>query len=621
MKLAWFAFITCLVAFACNHSSAGKTGKNCPAGIPLCRCRKKGTVVCMKSNCLKRLPTGNITFEEGLKITGIVVSRQRSFRVIRSRDLAVLPNLKSARFFNNGIYAVLHGAFSNVPNLKRLDLHKNMLSAVPNEIRSLPNLKSLNLGGNKIKSIRPDVFVGNPLLKKLILKRNRIETFPSSLPPSLAKISIGDNLIPRFGDLRYLKGLKIIKAEQNRLTSIGADLLPSSLVELSVCRNRLTSTIESLDVSNLMHLRRLMLGGNIGIGPITQNTFFRGINSLQELGIGHSNIDVIHPDAFACLAHLRVVDMGGNLLRKVNFDWFHSNINLREVKVSGNPLECNCELVSSLESLNRKILNSFPRDSTGTFRSFAIDSSHIVCNDIDMRLATMQHGEMNKNYTSIVKSRCTIQGPSSGKKPICRHLAAPIASDKVVTRPKPTLFATRFIPSSTRSTATSTLRPTTSTLPPTTTTLPPRTSTLPPTTSTLPPTTTTLPPTTSTLPPTTSTLPPTTSTLPPTTTTLPPTTTTLPPTTTTLPPTTTTTTIPQTTTSTKLPVTTTLGNNAPDIQERFCTDDGVTCILPFVYDGVSYNECAPYRSSTTWTWCYTDDGGTWDYCAKCPELN
>ncbi|XP_078493232.1 uncharacterized protein LOC100186836 isoform X2 [Ciona intestinalis] len=608
MKLAWFVFITCLVAFACNHSYANRTGKNCPAGIPLCRCRKKGTVVCMKTNCLKRLPTGNITFEEGLKITSIVVSRQRSFRVIRSRDLAVLPNLKSARFFNNGIYAVLHGAFSNVPNLKRLDLHKNVLSAVPNEIRSLPNLRSLNLGGNKIKSIRPGVFARNTVLKKLILKRNRIETFPSSLPPSLAKLSIGDNLIPRFGDLRYLRGLKIIKAEQNRLTSIGAGLLPSSLVELSVCRNRLTSTIESLDVSNLMHLRRLLLGGNIGIGPITQNTFFRGTNSLRELGIGHSNIDVIHPDAFACLIHLKVVDLGGNLLRKVNSDWFHSNSNLREVKVSGNPLECNCELVSTLESLNRKILNLFPRDSTGTFRSFAIDSSHIVCNDIDMRLATMQHGEMNKNYTSIVKSRCTIQGPRSGKTPNCRHLAAPIASDKVVTRPKPTLPATRFVPSSTRSTAT--------TVPTSTTT-----KTSIPTTTTLPPTTTTLPPTTTTLPPTTTTLPPTTTTLPPTTTTLPPTTTTLPPTTTTLPPTTTTTTIPQTTTSTKLPVTTTLGNNAPgivDIQERFCTDDGVTCILPFVYEGVSYNKCAPYRSSTTWTWCYTDDGSTWDYCAECP---
>uniref|UniRef100_H2Y505 LRRCT domain-containing protein n=1 Tax=Ciona savignyi TaxID=51511 RepID=H2Y505_CIOSA len=387
----------------------GKVGKNCPAGIPLCRCRRKGVVICKKTDCLQRLPTGNITLEEGRQITSIVVSRQRSFEIIRSRDLTVLPNLKSARFFDNGIYAVLRGAFSYTPNIERLDLHKNRLSAIPHEIKSLRHLRQLNLGGNEISSIRFDAFSGNPRLQKLILKRNKLETFPGSLPPSLVKISIGGNLIPSFGDLRYLSNLKILRAEFNRLTTIGSSSLPPSLAELSICSNALSS--DGLDVSNLTRLKRLRLGGNVGIGPITRETFFKGANRLRELEIGHSNIDVIEPDSFACMRHLVVVDIGGNSLHTVDQELFAHNDNLRRVMVSGNPLQCDCLLVSTLESLNQRLLGRFPREIDGSPRSSAVDLDHVVCADVDMRLTFPQNpptttaASLSRDASS--KSSCT----------------------------------------------------------------------------------------------------------------------------------------------------------------------------------------------------------------------
>ena len=54
------------------------------------------------------------------------------------------------------------------------------------------------------------------------------------------------------------------------------------------------------------------------------------------------------------------------------------------------------------------------------------------------------------------------------------------------------------------------------------------------------------------------------------------------------------------------------------------TEEGYTCIFPFVYNGAMYNECAPDKSGKPWCpyklkgdMTYDDVGvNKWDYCTS-----
>ena len=78
------------------------------------------------------------------------------------------------------IFTSLEEAASAHPvSVFRLDLSKNKLQAIPNEIYGLKNLRDLNLSQNKFQSLPDDFYLPN--LQVLNLEKNDLDTFSNSI--------------------------------------------------------------------------------------------------------------------------------------------------------------------------------------------------------------------------------------------------------------------------------------------------------------------------------------------------------------------------------------------------------------------------------------------------------
>ncbi|CAK8689050.1 unnamed protein product [Clavelina lepadiformis] len=57
-------------------------------------------------------------------------------------------------------------------------------------------------------------------------------------------------------------------------------------------------------------------------------------------------------------------------------------------------------------------------------------------------------------------------------------------------------------------------------------------------------------------------------------------------------------------------------------QEFGCTTDGSSCVFPFNYQGIWYNECTTINNNGQ-LWCSLstnyDESSSWGNCARCPE--
>jgi Leucine-rich repeat (LRR) protein len=89
-------------------------------------------------------------------------------------------------------YTSLDKALENIKGIRILDLSKDGLNEIPQEVFQLVNLEELILFKNKIKQIPPQI-KDLKRLKWLALSRNEIESLP-----------------PEIGDLKMLENLSLI---------------------------------------------------------------------------------------------------------------------------------------------------------------------------------------------------------------------------------------------------------------------------------------------------------------------------------------------------------------------------------------------------------------------------
>src|SRR5688500_12097988 len=94
-------------------------------------------------------------------------------------DTLQLPDFRGTRVFKS-----LNGALQHPDSVIRLDLSKQKLKEVPEEIRKFPNLKELNLSKNNISEL-PEWIGDCDSLEILDLSNNKLEV----LPPSIGKLS------------------------------------------------------------------------------------------------------------------------------------------------------------------------------------------------------------------------------------------------------------------------------------------------------------------------------------------------------------------------------------------------------------------------------------------------
>ena len=136
--------------------------------------------------------------------------------------------------------AVGDGAFSDLPNLRQLDISELKLKAVPSSVFGLKALEHLYLARNQLEAV-PDALGAMPALTYLNLDGNRLAAVPASLAGA--------------------KALRWLRLNENRLQSLPPEL--GALTEMRriyLKRNQLAAVPEVVKAWPL--LEDLLLDGN-----------------------------------------------------------------------------------------------------------------------------------------------------------------------------------------------------------------------------------------------------------------------------------------------------------------------------------------------------------------------
>ncbi|GIY32828.1 hypothetical protein CDAR_612441 [Caerostris darwini] len=212
----------------------------------------------------------------------------------------------------------IHGdAFYGYHSIKILALEKDhKLVEFPIEaIKRLPLLLSLSLAGNSIKKITDQSFTRCRRLKILKLENNLISSIDrNSFPGTLVELSLANNLIANLnGSLTHLGNLSFLSLGHNRLHSVKDDVKGlSQLMRLSLERNSILNIEGSFD--DLLNLTFLNLAHN-NLEEVENG--LQRLTKLEHLDISHNNITKIDGMLFKDLSGLDSLNLSGNRLKNV----------------------------------------------------------------------------------------------------------------------------------------------------------------------------------------------------------------------------------------------------------------------------------------------------------------
>ena len=233
-----------------------------------------------------------------------------------------------------------------------LDLSNNELTSFRmKDLKKFGNLKKLILDGNRLSGIPSDISLYVPSLKGLRMRHGSLlrnlsrlslyEAFGlqtldlqdgsiSNLPP---------NLFPKESQLTRLdlSNNKIIKISKS--TFAGLD----HLEELILTNNRIQS-LEPGTFSSMKKLRQVIMESNNLLG--IQNNVFRGLQSVEMILLRGNQIRWISSEAFQDLPNITVISLKDNLIKTFPKTSFQNTQVQKEIDLNGNPILCNCFIVS-----------------------------------------------------------------------------------------------------------------------------------------------------------------------------------------------------------------------------------------------------------------------------------
>lgn len=237
-------------------------------------------------------------------------------------------------------------AFNMMSNtLTTLEIHMSFLTQVPEAFHSLKNLTTLDLSDNRLSDVN-----GRPGLEKIM-------TFP--LAKTLQQLTVWNTFLIKLPNFSNASSLVHLDFFMNDISQVTSDMLPRSLVYLSLGTNKITE-ITDASVTGLSKLEILYLSSN----PITE----------------------ISPLAFRDLESLRILDLSETKLTQIplGLAYLSSLESLLMKDVSS--LECPCPPSSELTSWYHS-------------RNGALATTGVCCTQ--------------ENIASYLTSTCTAQPPCS----------------------------------------------------------------------------------------------------------------------------------------------------------------------------------------------------------------
>ncbi|XP_037785286.1 protein artichoke-like [Penaeus monodon] len=260
-------------------------------------------------------------------------------------------------------------------HIEVLDISDNHLTHLPIGSLQDSSLRRLNLAGNKLKQIPDTLFVdgvsslellnisNNPLdrlvnkqvgkrlvldfLEELVATGTKLKELASHEllhMPSLRSLNLANGTISKIaqGTFRTLNQLSQLNLGFNLLQTMPRERLRGlpALTHLNLTRNRL----KQLDQfpSDSGNMKVLDVSGNM-LTEIEEHVF-RHTESLEKIYLGDNWITSIHPRSLEHLDRVRHLDLNHNNLEVLQPFVLHPiERTLETIKLTGNPLVCNCD--------------------------------------------------------------------------------------------------------------------------------------------------------------------------------------------------------------------------------------------------------------------------------------
>ncbi|XP_075404179.1 podocan-like protein 1 [Tenrec ecaudatus] len=260
-------------------------------------------------------------------------------------ELSRLSGLQTLNLHNNLISSegLPDEAFESLTQLQHLYVANNKLSVAPqflprslrvadlaaNQVTEIfpltfgekPALRSVYLHNNQLSNagLPPDAFRGSEAIATLSLSSNRLRYLPPSLPPSLERLHLQNNLIAKVprGALSRQTQLRELYLQHNQLTDGGLDATTfsklRSLEYLDLSHNQLAEVPAGLPRTlAILHLGRNRIRQ-------VEGTRLQGAQSLRYLLLQHNQLGGtgLAPGALRPLRRLHTLHLYGNRLDRV----------------------------------------------------------------------------------------------------------------------------------------------------------------------------------------------------------------------------------------------------------------------------------------------------------------
>ncbi|CAD0195569.1 unnamed protein product [Chrysodeixis includens] len=150
-------------------------------------------------------------------------------------------------------------ALSLTESLRNLDLSKNRLSTLPDEICKFKLLKQLNLDTNRIDTI-PSALGNLRKLEMFNISSNLITALPDSFAKlsNLKQVYLNNNRLKEFPmQLLGLHNLDVLEISNNKITEIPNGMSELYAAELNLSQNEISSISEDLHLAPRLKILRL----------------------------------------------------------------------------------------------------------------------------------------------------------------------------------------------------------------------------------------------------------------------------------------------------------------------------------------------------------------------------
>ncbi|KAJ8942272.1 hypothetical protein NQ314_010105 [Rhamnusium bicolor] len=383
--MCWRAILTMLVlAMICSSGN----GTICPAP---CQCQNDILRTLCASASLEFVPIQlnpelheldlsnnrivhiHFSFPFYEKLVTLNLSNNR-IKSIGNSNFNSQKNLTHLDLSNNQIENLTKDSLKGLKALVHLDLSNNSLEEINSgAFRELHSLTVIKLCGNKLVHLEESLFRAVKNLRELYLNDNQFLEVPTAAlsdTVQLQYLALSRNLILSVedGDMANLPELNTLLLDSNVISELHPDGLSSlvTLDHLDLSDNNLTA-VPTIPLDKLSSLTTLRLSGNF-ISHIP-HVAFRGLFHLRILKIDClETLEQIDSRAFIDNINLEEVHMDYNVrIEKLPTRLFHGNPKvkfisvrynnlqtleaihfpvdqLHELRVGGNPLNCNCSL-------------------------------------------------------------------------------------------------------------------------------------------------------------------------------------------------------------------------------------------------------------------------------------